>query len=101
MSKMAFGCLCVALANLVMALAATGNGPHSAWWLVGYFALSKCESDKRFITRGYYHDWQATASWPLLRLEAAVTGQEVWAGAPHTTYVSDGKSFRRRPVLLP
>ena len=41
-AKMAFGCLCVALANLVMAGAAAGMAPGervSAWWLVGYFAL--------------------------------------------------------------
>ena len=37
-SKMAFGCLCVALANLVMAAAAwTAAGKASALWLVGYF----------------------------------------------------------------
>src|SRR5919201_1361922 len=36
-SKMAFGCLCVALANLVMATAA---GVASAVWLVGYFVLA-------------------------------------------------------------
>src|SRR5256886_4924507 len=39
-SKMAFGCLCVALANLVMASAAgVATGKASALWLVGYFAL--------------------------------------------------------------
>jgi POT family proton-dependent oligopeptide transporter len=39
--KIAFGCFCVALANVVMAAAATGATPgtHSVWWLVGYFAL--------------------------------------------------------------
>ncbi len=41
-SKMAFGCLCVALANLVMAGAAwtTAMGKASALWLVGYFVLA-------------------------------------------------------------
>ena len=40
-SKMAFGCLCVALANLVMAAAAwTAAGKASALWLVGYFAIA-------------------------------------------------------------
>ena len=40
-SKMAFGCLCVALANLVMAAAASSAaGKASALWLVGYFALA-------------------------------------------------------------
>jgi proton-dependent oligopeptide transporter, POT family len=40
-SKMAFGCLCVALANLVMAGAAgVAAGKASALWLVGYFALA-------------------------------------------------------------
>jgi proton-dependent oligopeptide transporter, POT family len=40
-SKMAFGCLCVALANLLMvAAAATTAGKASALWLVGYFALA-------------------------------------------------------------
>jgi proton-dependent oligopeptide transporter, POT family len=40
-SKMAFGCLCVALANLVMAGAAWGAaGKASALWLVGYFVLA-------------------------------------------------------------
>jgi POT family proton-dependent oligopeptide transporter len=40
-SKMAFGCLCVALANLVMASAAgVATGKASALWLVGYFALA-------------------------------------------------------------
>ena len=40
-NKMAFGCLCVALANLIMAAAAgiAGGGRASPWWLVGYFAL--------------------------------------------------------------
>jgi POT family proton-dependent oligopeptide transporter len=40
--KMAFGCLCVALANLVMVGAAAGAGAGakaSALWLVGYFVL--------------------------------------------------------------
>ena len=40
-SKMAFGCLCVALANLVMAGAAgSAAGKASALWLVGYFVLA-------------------------------------------------------------
>ena len=40
-SKMAFGCICVALANLVMAGAASAaGGKASALWLVGYFALA-------------------------------------------------------------
>jgi POT family proton-dependent oligopeptide transporter len=41
-SKMAFGCLCVALANLVMVGAAawTATGKASALWLVGYFVLA-------------------------------------------------------------
>ena len=40
-SKMAFGCVCVALANLVMAGAAgVAAGKASALWLVGYFALA-------------------------------------------------------------
>jgi proton-dependent oligopeptide transporter, POT family len=40
-SKMAFGCLCVALANLVMvAAASTAVGKASALWLVGYFLLA-------------------------------------------------------------
>ena len=40
-SKMAFGCLCVALAYLVMAAAAwTAAGKASALWLVGYFLLA-------------------------------------------------------------
>jgi proton-dependent oligopeptide transporter, POT family len=40
-SKMAFGCLCVALANLVMAVAAAAAaGKASMLWLVGYFALA-------------------------------------------------------------
>jgi len=40
-SKMAFGCLCLALANLVMAAAAwTAAGKASALWLVGYFVLA-------------------------------------------------------------
>jgi POT family proton-dependent oligopeptide transporter len=40
-SKMAFGCLCVALANLVMAGAASSAaGKASALWLVGYFVLA-------------------------------------------------------------
>src|SRR5712691_1440545 len=39
--KMAFGCLCVALANVVMAAAAwTTAGKASALWLVGYFVLA-------------------------------------------------------------
>jgi proton-dependent oligopeptide transporter, POT family len=39
--KMAFGCLCVALANLVMAGAAgTAAGKASALWLIGYFVLA-------------------------------------------------------------
>ena len=39
---MAFGCLCVALANLMMVAAATGGDAGtkaSPAWLVGYFAL--------------------------------------------------------------
>ena len=40
-SKMAFGCLCVALANVVMAAAAWTNvGKASPLWLVGYFVLA-------------------------------------------------------------
>jgi proton-dependent oligopeptide transporter, POT family len=40
-AKMAFGCLCVALANLVMVTAAsTAVGKASALWLVGYFLLA-------------------------------------------------------------
>jgi POT family proton-dependent oligopeptide transporter len=40
-SKMAFGCICVALANVVMAGAASATaGKASALWLVGYFALA-------------------------------------------------------------
>ena len=40
-SKMAFGCLCVAFANLVMAAAAwTAAGKVSALWLAGYFLLA-------------------------------------------------------------
>src|SRR5262249_42117463 len=40
-TKMAFGCLCVALANLVMAAAASNAaGKASALWLVGYFVLA-------------------------------------------------------------
>ena len=40
-SKMAFGCLCVALANLVMAGAASSAvGKASALWLVAYFVLA-------------------------------------------------------------
>jgi POT family proton-dependent oligopeptide transporter len=40
-SKMAFGCLCVVLANVVMAAAAwTSTGKASALWLVGYFVLA-------------------------------------------------------------
>jgi proton-dependent oligopeptide transporter, POT family len=44
-SKMAFGCLCVALANLVLAAAAWSNvgagaGKASPLWLVGYFVLA-------------------------------------------------------------
>jgi POT family proton-dependent oligopeptide transporter len=40
-SKMAFGCLCVAFANLVMAAAAwTAAGKVSALWLAGYFVLA-------------------------------------------------------------
>ena len=41
--KMAFGCLCVALANLVMsgaAWSATSGGKVSALWLVGYFGFA-------------------------------------------------------------
>jgi POT family proton-dependent oligopeptide transporter len=40
-AKMAFGCLCVALANLVMvAAASTAAGKASPLWLVGYFFLA-------------------------------------------------------------
>jgi proton-dependent oligopeptide transporter, POT family len=40
-TKMAFGCLCVALANLVLATAAsTVVGKASALWLLGYFTLA-------------------------------------------------------------
>ena len=40
-SKMAFGCLCVALAYVVMAVAAsTAIGKASPLWLVGYFVLA-------------------------------------------------------------
>jgi len=40
-TKMAFGCLCVALANLLMAAAASSAaGNASALWLVGYFVLA-------------------------------------------------------------
>jgi POT family proton-dependent oligopeptide transporter len=40
-NKMAFGCLCLALANLVMAMAAwSASGKASALWLVGYFLLA-------------------------------------------------------------
>ncbi len=40
LSKMAFGCLCVALANLIMAGAAWSlDGKASALWLIGYFVL--------------------------------------------------------------
>jgi proton-dependent oligopeptide transporter, POT family len=40
-NKMAFGCLCLALANLVMAAAAwSTSGKASALWLVGYFLLA-------------------------------------------------------------
>jgi POT family proton-dependent oligopeptide transporter len=40
-TKMAFGCLCVALANLLMATAAWNTtGKASALWLVGYFGLA-------------------------------------------------------------
>ena len=39
-SKMAFGCICVALANLLMAAAATFSAAKaSPFWLVGYFVL--------------------------------------------------------------
>jgi proton-dependent oligopeptide transporter, POT family len=41
-TKMAFGCVCVAAANVVMALAAMGLAPGekaSVLWLVAYFAL--------------------------------------------------------------
>jgi POT family proton-dependent oligopeptide transporter len=41
-TKMAFACLCVALANLLMAVAASIIGPGdkaAPWWLVGYFAV--------------------------------------------------------------
>jgi proton-dependent oligopeptide transporter, POT family len=40
-AKMALGCLCLALANLVMAAAAwSASGGASAAWLVGYFVLA-------------------------------------------------------------
>jgi proton-dependent oligopeptide transporter, POT family len=39
-SKMAFGCLLLALGNLVLAAAAAGGGKASAGWLIPYFALS-------------------------------------------------------------
>jgi POT family proton-dependent oligopeptide transporter len=41
LSKMAFACLCVAGANVLMAAAflLSGGGKASAWWLVGYFVL--------------------------------------------------------------
>jgi POT family proton-dependent oligopeptide transporter len=40
-SKMAFGCLCVVLANLLMAAgAAVASGKASMLWLVGYFVLA-------------------------------------------------------------
>ncbi len=40
-SKMAFGCLCVALANLVLAAGAwSAAGKASVLWLVGYFTLA-------------------------------------------------------------
>jgi len=41
-AKMAFGCVCVALGNLLMASAAAALAPGekaAAWWLVSYFAL--------------------------------------------------------------
>ena len=40
-SKMAFGCLCVALGNLILAVAAglADGGRASPLWLVGYFAV--------------------------------------------------------------
>ncbi len=41
LGKMAFGCLCLALAYLVMAAAAwTAAGKASTLWLIGYFALA-------------------------------------------------------------
>src|SRR5262249_37136363 len=40
-TKMAFGCLCIALANLVLATAASSAmGKASALWLLGYFTLA-------------------------------------------------------------
>jgi POT family proton-dependent oligopeptide transporter len=41
LSKMAFGCFCVALANVLMAAGAASSvgGKASALWLVGYFVL--------------------------------------------------------------
>jgi proton-dependent oligopeptide transporter, POT family len=40
-NKMAFGCFCVALANLVLATAAwSASGKASVLWLVGYFGLA-------------------------------------------------------------
>ena len=38
--KMAFGCICVTAAYLLMALAANGAGPASPLWLTGYFAIA-------------------------------------------------------------
>jgi POT family proton-dependent oligopeptide transporter len=38
--KMAFGCACMTAANLLLALAASGAGKASPFWLVGYFAIA-------------------------------------------------------------
>ena len=38
--KMAFGCICVTAAYLLMAVAANGAGPASPLWLMGYFAIA-------------------------------------------------------------
>ncbi len=38
--KMAFGCVCVTAAYLLMAVAANGAGPASPLWLIGYFAIA-------------------------------------------------------------
>ena len=41
LSKMAFGCFCLAAANLLMVIAAsTAGGRASGLWLVGYFAIA-------------------------------------------------------------
>jgi len=38
--KMAFGCVCMTVAYLLMAVAANGAGKASPFWLVGYFAIA-------------------------------------------------------------